>query len=289
MSLSSNGAVSHRDALLYVFYGSPSTCANRLRIYRDLNPSLRLFGICTDAENKARYRKTQEVLDDLWFLEGREPKWCWHNLDKVVCKWFLERGTKLDFSRILVVDWDVLLLEPVDKWLAQTGPGEVKFIEVAENSRPEENHWTSLEEFEDYKRLCEKSNFQRLGLFNGILFAYTCHKEAFQRFASAVWESPGYCEYRLPSIIYNTGLDISNLNKPPNWYQFANVNGISIAKSVIQQENGLAGGFQLFHPVYEPYRNANLELSLIEFLREGSLVKTISRKFKNLVRKLRGG
>jgi len=188
-----------------------------------------------------------------------------------------------------VVDWDVLLLGSVENWLEQAAPNQVKFIEVAENSRPEENHWTSLEEFEDYKRLCEKSNFQRLGLFNGILFAYTCHKEAFQRFASAVWESPGYCEYRLPSIIYNTGLDISNLNKPPNWYQFANVNGISIAKTVIQQEHGRAGGFQLFHPVYEPYRNANLDLSLIEFLREGSLVKTISRKLKNLVKKLRGG
>lgn len=279
---------SRGGALLYVFYGSPSTCANRLQIYRELNPGLHLFGICTDAENKTRYSKAQGILDDLWFLEGREPKWCWHNLDKVVCKWFLEKGCELDFSRILVVDWDLLLLGPVENWLEQAGPNEVKFIEVAENSRPQDNHWTSLAEFEDYKKMCQKLDFQRSGLFNGILFAYTCHKEAFHKFASAVCDSPGYCEYRLPSIIYNTGLEVSNLEKPSNWYQFANVNGISIPRSVIEKEHRRLGGFQLFHPVYEPYRTSQLDISLIESLREGSLVKTISRKFKNLIRKFRG-
>lgn len=276
-----------KPALLYVFYGSPSTCANRLRIYRDLNPDILLFGICTDNDNhQNRYCKAREILDDLWFLSDYDPKWCWHNLDKVVCKWFLERGSQLDFSRVLVVDWDVLLLEPVEKWISQAGPNQVKFIQVCENLRPQENHWTSLPEFHEFQSKCEKRNDKRSGLFDAILFAYTCSKSSFNKFAEAVVESPGYCEYRLPSIIFNAGLELGNLEKPDNWRTFANVNGISIPRAIIQDEHNRTGGFQLFHPVYEPYCDANLNLSIVDVIREGSILKSLSRKVKNQIKKI---
>jgi hypothetical protein len=277
------------NALLYVFYGSPRTCANRLKIYRELNPGLLLFGICTDGANpESRYQECREVLDDLWILTDSNPKWCWHNLDKVVCRWFLERGHELEFSKILVVDWDVLLLESVDRWIGQAGPNEVKFIDIRENPGPEKNHWTSLPEFEDYKAFCTRANYKRNGLFSGILFAYACSKECFPRFAQAVVDAAGYCEYRMPSLMFNAGLDLGNFEKPANWHAFANVNGISIPGAVIRSEHNRAGGFQMFHPVYEPYAGEQLRISLVDMIREGSFQKSLSRKFKNLIRRIRG-
>jgi hypothetical protein len=278
---------SSKNALLYVFYGSPVTCANRLRIFRELNPDILLFGICTaGVKHQNQYRKAQEILDDLWFLPDLDPKWCWHNLDKVACKWFLERGSCLHFCKILVVDWDVLLLDPVEKWLSQIVANQVKFISVRENLKPEENHWTSLPEFQGFQTQCEIQNDKRRGLFDAILFAYACSKLDFAKFASKVVDSPGYCEYRLPSVIFNAGLELGNFEKPQNWHTFANVNGISISRSIIQNEHARSGGFQLFHPVYEPYCDANLNLSIVDVIREGSIFKSLSRKVKNQIKKV---
>jgi hypothetical protein len=279
------------NAILYVFYGSPLTCAGRLKVYRELNPEIALYGICTAGIKwTRRFRAVEEQLDDLWYLPDHDGKWCWNNLDKVVCHWFLERGRSLNFAKILVVDWDLLLLEPAEKWLAQVDDNEVKFIHVWENFRPEENYWTSdkCPEFAEFKTKIAFRQPEGLRLFSAFLFAYACSKESFFAFAASILEFPGYCEYRLPTIMFSAGLKLSGFNRTDTWERFANVCGISIPRTVIRREMESRKGFRMFHPVYEPYHNPKLDRSLSAIFRDISWWKTISRKGKNLIKRLQG-
>ena len=41
----------------------------------------------------------------------------------------------------------------------------------------------------------------------------------------------------------------------------------------------------MFHPIYEPYCNPSLDLSLIDVFRDGSWLRTFSRAIKNIVRR----
>ena len=75
-----------KDAVLYVFYSAPRTCARRLRLMRTFNPDAALYGICTAApEQLARFKPVFDELDDHWAFPFVYPKWHWHNLDQVVC------------------------------------------------------------------------------------------------------------------------------------------------------------------------------------------------------------
>ena len=279
-----------KDALLYIFYGAPATCALRLRIFREQNPDLRIYGICTaGVSQKRRFRVVEDQCDNLWYLPDHDPKWCWYNLDKVACMWFEEVGVTLDFDKILVVDWDLLLLEPVDRWLDQVGGNEVKIIDVWENKKPDENYWTSSRypEYALFKERLSKDMPDAYVLLNAFLFAYACTKCSFAKFAPQVISLPGYCEFRLPTVMASCGLTVTNFNRPKNWGSFATVSGLSIPKRVIQGELSNLKGFRMFHPVYEPYYNARLDRSVVAAIRDASWWRTVSRKVKNLVRNFR--
>lgn len=282
--------ITRKDALLYIFYGSPSTCANRLRIFRELNPDLKIYGVCTAGiSQKRRFKFVEDQCDHLWYLPDHDPKWCWYNLDKVACMWFEDAGVNLDFEKILVVDWDLLLLEPVKNWLDQVGECEVKIIDVWENRNPDTNFWTSdrFPEYALFKERLSKDMPEGYVLLNAFLFAYACTKRSFAKFSPQVISLPGYCEFRLPTVMAACGLQVSNFKRPANWGAFATVTGLSIPKKVIKSELARPEGFRMFHPVYEPYMNSNLDLSWMAVLKDGSWWRTVSRSAKNLVRNFR--
>lgn len=279
-----------KDALLYIFYGSPSTCANRLRVFRELNSDLKIFGICTAGKGqKKKFKVVEDQCDHLWYLPDHDSKWCWYNLDKVACMWFEDVGVNLDFEKILVVDWDLLLMEPVKNWLDQVGGNEVKIIDVWENRNPEKNFWTSdrFPEYALFKERLSKDMPEGYVLLNAFLFAYACTKSSFAKFAPQVISLPGYCEFRLPTVMASHGLEVSNFKRPDNWGTFSTVTGLSIPKKTIKAEVANPHGFRMFHPVYEPYYNALLDISILAVLKDGSWWRTVSRSAKNLVRNFR--
>jgi|694.fasta_scaffold31546_13 hypothetical protein len=83
------------------------------------------------------------------------------------------------------------------------------------------------------------------------------------------------------------GLQVSNFKRPDNWGTFSTVTGLSIPKKTIKEELANPGGFRMFHPVYEPYYNARLDISMMAVIKDGSWWRTVSRSAKNLVRNFR--
>jgi len=100
-----------------------------------------------------------------------------------------------------------------------------------------------------------------------------------------VLKYPGYCEYRLPTLLHSRGYHLENFPRPENWYEFANVNGRSISRKVIRGELARPDGYRLFHPVYEPYQDKHLQLSPADWVAEGCLYRTVSRSFKEFLKR----
>ena len=276
------------NAVLYVFYTSPRTCALRLKLMRSINPNVRFYGICTDRpENIHKFKPVFDELDDAWVFPFVNPKWHWHNLDKVVCTWFVERGANLPFDRLLVLDWDVLLLNPVSTWTSLVDERSAKFIDVWENTQPENNHWTrsTNEEFVSFCARYDARNGTRPVIYNAFLFAYVVPRRAFTDCAQEVLGYAGYCEYRLPTILRSYGYDLENLPRPQNWYKFANVKGISITAGLILDEMARPDGFRLFHPVFEPYHSSDLWMSLPDRIAARFRYRNVSRLVKEVLKR----
>jgi len=277
-----------KDAALYVFYSSPRTCARRLRLMRSFSPDAFFYGICTDRPGQQqRYRPVFDALDDAWAFPFVDPKWHWHNLDQVVCTWFVRHGNNLPFDRLLVLDWDVLLLDSITRWTAPLREQSVRFIDVWKNVETENNHWThsSKPAFVEFCSQFADKNAQAPVFHNAFLFAYALPRRALEDCARAVLDYSGYCEYRLPTLLHSRGYELQNFSRPDDWHRFANVNGRSISRELIQKELARPDGWRLFHPVYEPYQSGDLRLSPTDWIAEGCLYRTVSRSIKEFVKR----
>lgn len=80
-----------------------------------LNPNLEIFGF---GEEKS-YKKAEKVLDNqienLYYTKGKTAHWKWFHADLGVRQWFIDYGHKLDFDMLHVIEWDMLLFEPLAK------------------------------------------------------------------------------------------------------------------------------------------------------------------------------
>ena len=277
-----------KHAVLYVFYSSPRTCARRVRLMRSFSPDAAFYGICTDRpENQGKYKAVFDELDDAWTFPYVDPKWHWHNLDKVIYTWFVKRGLDLPFDRLLVLDWDVLLLGPVSTWMDSVHDRNVRFIDVWPNKEPETNHWTrsSNPEFVGFCSRFREKKGRSPELHNAYLFAYALPRRALEDCAQEALEYSGYCEVRLPTLLHHCGYQLENLPRPADWYPYSNVNGRSISRKLIRQQLAQPDGARLFHPVYEPYQSSDLRLTPGDWIAEGCLYRTVSRSLKEFVKR----
>ena len=53
------------------------------------------------------------LFDTVWAIPIDDPSYKWKNGDICVRWWFKEKGRDLSFSRLIVIEWDLLLLKPV--------------------------------------------------------------------------------------------------------------------------------------------------------------------------------
>lgn len=190
-------------------------------------------------------------------------------------------------TRLLVLDWDVLLLSPVAAWTGTVNEGRAKFIDVREVTRPELNLWTksSNPEFVEFSTKFKNEKGLEPVLHNAYLFAYAVPRRALEDCAPEVLEYAGYCEYRLPTLLQSWGYKLGNLPRPEDWYSMVNVKGRSISRKLIRAQLAQPDGYRMFHPVYEPYQSDDLWLSLADRLAEGHLYRNVSRSFKEALKR----
>ena len=258
--------------VLFWFYKDFETCESRLRSLRRLNKSVRVYGLYGGPLSKAdeARKRLAEWLDDFYaFPEDSEAKWKWKNGDKVLATWYRDRGHQLDWETIFVLQWDMLLLAPMETLFRNLRPGEI----LLSGHRPltEIEAWwpwanpRNVEKRKDLEsfRTLLADKFDYHGDLLACLFIVACLPRVFlEHYAAAGPPECGFLEYKVPTMARVFGipecLDHSfhpwwaanpATKRVPAAQRTLNAVGQEVSLSVILREAARSTGQKVFHPV----------------------------------------
>src|SRR5262249_10301124 len=128
-------------------------------------------------------------LDDFWAYPADEDRrWKWRNGDLVIADWFSARGAELAWETVVVVQWDMLLLGPLDNVLAGLRQDELLLSGLRPVSEVERWwFWVRGKERREYRRFLEHvgGRYGYAGTPHCGLFVVVCLPRAFlERYAS---------------------------------------------------------------------------------------------------------
>ncbi|MGU3538848.1 hypothetical protein [Methylobacterium sp. A54F] len=259
-----------RLAILFWFYKALDTCEDRLRQLRALNPGTAIYGLYGGAPEGAAAAADRlgPLLDDHYaFAEARDDAWKWHHGDQLIAAWYRDRGRDLPWDTVVIVQWDMLVLRPVDELFGGLARDEALFSGLRPAAEVE-GWWgwlkpatpekgAHLAAFKDWLR-------ERHGGVPPLwccLFIVACLPRSFlDRYLADGPPEAGFLEYKLPTLahLYGTRLctdhpfvpwwaaDPATRNAPPE-ARILNAMGADVPLEVVVAEHA-AGRAHVFHP-----------------------------------------
>jgi hypothetical protein len=272
-------------AILFWFYCNIDLCRNRLEILRDFNKDIRIFGLFgglrSDAENVER--SLDGLLDDFYVFDGeRDEWWKWHNGDLMIADWFRKRGHCLAWDTIIVVQWDMLILGPVESVFSMLKPGEA----LLSGLRPlaEVAKWWMWTDVNDpevqrdlrafIRRLEREYNYQ--GDLWCCLFIVVCLPRKFlKRYVDAGPPEEGFLEYKVPTMARMFGIPLCREHPfKPWWHTYFWNRWVSPGQRVLNAaredvssevliHEAMTNGVKAFHP-YRQYLSVEMARHLAD-------------------------
>ena len=209
-------------AILFWFYDHLEVCVDRVRLLRELNPDCKIYGLFGGLhENAARFSGSlTPYLDHFYtFPLDWPPLEKWRNGDLMIAQWFRDAGTELEWDTLIVAQWDMLILEPVEKLFRELKKDELYVSSVQPIERIERRwFWTApwnpparrtYEEFLSHIRGLTPEPPEILA----CLFVVVCLPRLFlQRYTVIDRPELGFLEYRLPTYARLFGTPLANLD-----------------------------------------------------------------------------
>jgi hypothetical protein len=262
-------------AILFWFYKDLELCGERVRLLRRLNPRTPIYGLYGGSpEPVDGLAAIQAELDDLYvFPEPREAHWKWLNGDRLIAAWMRDRGGALPWDTVVIVQWDMLVLGPVESVFAGLNPGEAVFS----GFRPldEVAAWWGWAGARDPEKRAMLDAFRSRLLADHAyagplwcaLFIVVALPRAFlARYAGAGTPEQGFLEYKMPTLAQLWGARVrTDLPFNPWWAadpatkeaperaRALNAVGREVPLSLIQSELADPGGLRVFHPFSGPF------------------------------------
>jgi hypothetical protein len=273
-----------KDFVVITAYRSPRLCQGRVQLLQRLNPRVKVVCIYTGPTAKAHtFQRVFDVCHYHYILPTQDTRKNWGNLDQAYARWWLEQGSGLHANRLLFVDWDVLLLEPVDRLLNQFRAGSAHFCRVFPVIDLSKDHWAREFTAANSLKALDPANPSQ-PLSRAILFAWGCCASDFTAVAHTVLDLKGYCEMRLPFAFRRAGMALQNFEPQP--LPFASASGLGLSRAALRQLQADSSLLQMAHPVYLPIISCNLRIDWLAWLIEVPFLKTLSRRIKGQVRGL---
>jgi hypothetical protein len=274
-----------RPEVLFWFYKDFEVCENRLRLFRRFNREVRIYGLYGGplSETEGARKHLDSWLDDFYFFpEDRDPHWKWRNGDRIIAAWHRDRGHKLDWETIFVLQWDMLLLAPVETLFQTLRPGEI-LLSGYRPLKEVEAWWPwvnkrkvgNKEDFESFKKLLSVQ-FNYTGELFACLFIVVCLSRQFlDRYVEIGPPECGFLEYKIPTIakVFDTPVCLNHPFQPwwaanpdtksaPLCKRTLNAIGQEVPLDLILGEATRPNGQRIFHPVFTKIRESELEAVL---------------------------
>ena len=257
--------------VLFWFYKDYDTCRERLVRLRRLNPEVQVFALFggPPAEAPAARDALGQYFDDFYaFPEEREPRWKWQHGDQLIAAWYEQRGRELAWDSIFVMQWDMVILEPLEKLFRGLQQDEILLSgfrplkEVADwwpRAKPENS---DIREFEQLMR--EDRGYS--GELYACLFIVACLPRVFlEKYVAIGHPETGFLEYKIPTLAVAFDIPVCQDHDFHPWWRAnpatrrypaerrtLNAVGEEVPLPIIVNELAKPQGKRLFHPVFRP-------------------------------------
>jgi hypothetical protein len=239
-----------------------------------LNPATPIYGLYggpLEQEDDAR-RAVGDLLDDFYaYPEPREPQWKWLHGDRLIAAWLRDRGRGLAWDTVVLAQWDMLILAPLEQLFGGLRAGEAVFSGL----RPESEvaAWWGWLKGEDPAKSQEAEAFRALlrrdygyegPLWCCLFIVIALPRGLLDRYLEAGPPEPGFLEYKLPTLarVFEApatdggfrpwwGAEPATRDAPPR-NRVLNAVGEEVALSTVLSELERPDGERVFHP----YRGA---------------------------------
>jgi hypothetical protein len=235
--------------VLFRFHTDFSTCSNHLDILRTLNPGMPIYGLFGGVAQDFPNAK-QLPLDHVWAIPLDDPHWKWVNGDLCVRWWYTEVGRHTTFDMLHLVDWDLILLESLERHFASVRDG-IAMTGITPMEQVYDT-WSWVAPIRGrYEWLKLKAYVEHVyGYHHTPLAGFFCGASFSRQFLAryAQVEVPGWCndEVRVPLFAQAFGLPVHD-TRLGNEFFTAGAEMISPSTVYAQYRQGLRS----FHPVRE--------------------------------------
>jgi len=254
--------------VLFWFYKDFATCRERIQSIRMLNDGVAVFALYGGplAEAETARSAVRDLVDDFYvYPHAKDPLWKWRHGDRVLSAWYSERGRHLTWETIFVMQWDMLILDPLEKLFAGLQPQEI----LLSGFRPFHtvSPWWSWSDPDDAdvgslrRLLREKHNYD--GELFVCLFIVACLPRLFlEKYVASGCGEVGFLEYNIPTMAHVFGIPVCQHHPFEPWWaddpatrhvgwqgKTLNAVGHEIPRSAILAELADRHGKRLFHPV----------------------------------------
>jgi hypothetical protein len=198
-------------------------------------------------------------LDSLYV--SRHPgAWNWRHPDLLMSEWFREEGHRIDFDVLHLVEWDLLLLAPLDRLYAHVPGGSVALTCLTPTARLE-GRWEWLDD-PDRRREWELLQDHARHHWGPVAETRAClgpgpalPRDFVATYAALDVPPLGHDELRLPLAATTLGFATVDTGFRADWFASREAEpGFYVAPDavpaeVIDAERRRPGGRRAFHPV----------------------------------------
>jgi hypothetical protein len=246
--------------IVFRFHKSPDLCENRLRLLCRFNPGIPVFGLYGGRRDRFDLfrKRLHPFCKDIFPLTGMPPRWVWKHGDLALRRWYREVGRSIRFDRLHLIEWDLLLLDSLDRLyrkIPADGIGLTGLIRLSQV----ENRWTWTTRPGDRAAWLSlladaRTRFGYRGRPRASQGPGLCLPEAFLRaYCSVEVPEAGHDELRLPLYGQILGFRLYDTGFYRAWFseeedRLFNCDRKPIAPSLIRRELVHPAGRRAFHP-----------------------------------------
>lgn len=227
-----------------------------MALLRRLNPDVAVYGLF--GGRRALGLKHLVRLDGLYASRG-DARWSWQHGDLALAAWYRDVGRQIPFDVLHLVEWDLLLVEPLESLYASVPPDAVGLTALTPISALEQE-WTWLRREESRREWQEllthaRDDYGYDGEPYGCVGPGPCFPRAFVEAYAAI-DPPVLCndELRLPLFAQILGFRLADTRLRSSWrgereHQLFHFRAAEIPIDTIRAELAKPDGWRAFHPV----------------------------------------
>ena len=250
------------------FHRDPLVCRARVGLLRRLNPGVAVHGIfggAGDPRGAAFRLAGRRVLGlDTLYSSRHSSPWNWKNGDLVLLDWYRETGHRLSFDVLHLLEWDLLLTEPLERLYASV-PAEAVGLSAPTplGVIGDDWRWTAgRDEAREWRELLAyaRARFGYAGTPYACLGIGPCFPRAFlDDYAAADPPDLGNDELRYPLFAQLLGHPVADTGFRHVWHspdddRYFSAGGASVDRDTVAAELAKPDGRRAFHPVRAPLR-----------------------------------